>query len=134
MKKLTITSVFGIIGILFWTLTILLRGTVVNGIETFNFVLGIMPNIAAAWFFIWTVEIIVNRANKDFTFKTSLISSGLILLFAIMSETIHDLFLNSPFDIYDIIGTILAIVLYLGTLYIIKNYRNTNEQSASITK
>jgi hypothetical protein len=134
MKKLTITSVFGIIGILFWTLTILLRGTVVNGIETFNFVLGIMPNIAAAWFFIWTVEIIVNRANKDFTFKTSLISSGLILLFAIMSETIHDLFLNSPFDIYDIIGTILAIVLYLGTLYIIKNYRNTNEQSAPITK
>jgi len=31
--------------------------------------LGIMPNIAADWSFIWTVEIIVNRANKDFTSK-----------------------------------------------------------------
>ncbi len=126
MKKLATTSVFGIVGILSWTLTILLRETTVNSVETVSFILGIMPNISATWFFIWIGEIIVNRLNNDFTLKISAIASGLIFLFAIMSEIIHDLFLNSPFDMYDIIGTISAITLYLATFYITKNRRNIN--------
>ena len=130
MKKLTITSVFGIIGILSWTLTILLRETTVNGVETVNFILGIMPNVSATWFFIWIGEIIVNRLKNSFTLKISVIASGLIFLFAIISEIAHDLFLNSTFDMYDIIGTISAIALYLATFYITKNRKNINEQSS----
>ena len=126
MKKLTTTSVFGIVGILSWTLTLLLRETTVNSIETVNFILGIMPNISATWFFICIGEIILNRLNINFTFKISTITSGLVFLFSIMSEIIHDLFLNSPFDMYDIIGTISAIALYLATFYINKNSRHIN--------
>lgn len=120
MKKLTKTSVFGIVGILSWTLTLLLRETTVNSIEIVNFILGIMPNISATWFFIWIGEIIFTRLNMNFTLKISAITSGLIFLFSITSEIIHGLFLNSHFDMYDIIGTISAIALYLTTLILIK--------------
>ena len=130
MKKFDTTSIFGIFGILSWTLTILLRDTKVNSIEPFNFILGIMPNISAAYFFIWVGKIIFDRLNKNFTLKVSVITSGLIFFFAIISEIIHDLFLNSPFDMYDIIATISAITLYLITFYIAKNRRNINEQSS----
>lgn len=130
MKKFNTTAMFGILGILSWTLTILLRDTTVNSIEIFNFILGIMPNISAAYFFIWVGKIVAERLNKNFTLKISMIISGLIFFFAIISEIIHDLFLNSPFDIYDIIATISAITLYLITFYITKNRRNINEQSS----
>lgn len=126
MKKVTTTSVFGIVGIISWTLTLLLRETTVNSMETVKFILGVMPNISATWFFIWIGEIIFTRLNMNFTFKISAITSGLIFLFSITSEIIHDLFLNSPFDMYDITGTIFAITLYLTTFYINKNRRNIN--------
>ena len=127
MKKLTITSVFGIIGALSWTLTILLREITTNNIDIVNFILGIMPNISATWAFIWAGESILKKLNKDFTLKASVITSGLIFLFSIISEIIHHVFLNSPFDIYDIVATILAIVLYLIIFYINRNSENINE-------
>lgn len=127
MKKLNTTAKFGIIGGFSWTLTLLLRGTSINNIEIVNFILGIMPNISAAWFFIWIGETILNKSNKFFDLKSSIITSGLIFLFSIISEIVHDLFLNSPFDIYDILATILAIVLYLVTFYFSKDYKNINQ-------
>ncbi len=128
MNKHTITSVFGIIGVLSWSLTILLREVTLNGIDTITFILGIMPNISACWFFIWLGEIIVNKMNDDFTFKVASIISGVIFLLAIISELIHDIFLNSHFDINDIIATILAITLYLIIFYITKYKVKSNEQ------
>lgn len=132
MKKFDTTSFFGIVGILSWTLTNFLRETTLNSVEIFNFILGIMPNISAAYFFIWVGKIIFDRLNKNFTLKVSVITSGLIFLFAIISEIIHDLFLNSPFDMYDIIATISAITLYLIPFYITKNRRSINKQSSFI--
>ena len=129
MNKYTITSVFGIIGILSWSLTILLREVTLNGIDTIKFILGIMPNISACWFFIWVGEIIVNKMNNDFTFKVASIISGVIFLLAIISELIHDIFLKSPFDMNDIIATVLAITLYLISFYITKYKVKINEQS-----
>ena len=52
MKKYTVTSVFGIIGIISWAITILLRETYLVNIDIINFKLGVMPNIGAVWFFI----------------------------------------------------------------------------------
>ena len=72
MKKYTVTSVFGIIGIISWAITILLRETYLVNIDIINFKLGVMPNISAAWFFIWMVEIIYEKIKKDFTFKISI--------------------------------------------------------------
>ena len=129
MNKYTITSVFGIIGVLSWSLTILLREVTLSGNDTIKFILGIMPNISACWLFICVGEVIVNKMNNNFTFKVASIISGVIFLLAIISELIHDIFLNSPFDMNDIIATILAITLYLISFYITKYKVKINEQS-----
>lgn len=126
MKKHTITSVFGIIGILSWTITIFLRETSIYN-TSINFLLGVMPNLSAAWAFIWLGEIIVNKKNIDFNFKIASAISGLILLLAIISEVIHDLFLNSSFDIYDLISTLISIIMYLTLLYFNKNHIKIDE-------
>ena len=48
MKKYTITHVFGIIGALSWSGTVLLREMLLSDIGVLNFILGIMPNISAS--------------------------------------------------------------------------------------
>lgn len=117
-KKYTITTVFGVIGILSWMLTLLLRERSWNGMETMQFILGVMPNISACWLFLWFGETIVTRKKQMFTFKVATIVSVVIFLLAVASEVVHDLFLNSPFDKNDIIATILAIVVYLISMFV----------------
>ena len=121
MKKYTITHVFGIIGVLSWSGTVLLREMLLSDIGMLNFILGIMPNISASWVFIWIGEKLINKVNRDFTFKTASIISGVIFLLALISEIIHEMFLKSPFDVNDIIATIVAIIFYLALFYISKH-------------
>ena len=131
MKKHTITSIFGIIGILSWTITIFLREISIDN-TSINFLLGVMPNLSAAWAFIWLGEIIVNKKNIDFNFKIASAISVLIFLLSIISEVIHDLFLNSSFDIYDLISTVISIIMYLTLLYFNKNHIKIDEQDKQI--
>ena len=121
MKKYTITHVFGIIGVLSWSGTVLLREMLLSDIGVLNFILGIMPNISASWVFMWIGEKLINKESRDFTFKTASIVSGVIFLFALISEIIHEMFLNSPFDVNDIIATIVAIIFYLTLFYVSKH-------------
>ena len=121
MKKYTITYVFGIIGALSWSGTVLLREMLLSDSSVLNFILGIMPNISASWFFIWIGEKLINKVKRDFTFKVASIVSGVIFLFALISEIIHEMFLNSPFDANDIIATIVAIIFYLTLFYVSKH-------------
>ena len=127
MKKYNITSILGIIGMVTWTITIFLRELSLTNINI-SFILGIMPNISATWLFIWMGEITVNRKNIHFNFKVASITSWLIFLFAIISEIIHDIFLNSSFDIYDIIATLVSIIIYLVFFYFTENTLKISEQ------
>ena len=120
MKKITITLVFGLIGVILWNVTNILRTTSLINIDILRFILGIMPNIAACWVFIWVGELIITKINNNYNFKFAGIVSGIIFLLAIISELIHDKFLNSPFDINDIIATILSIIIYLVSFYFSK--------------
>ena len=113
MKKYTITQIFGLIGVLFWSGTVLLREMQLQDSGVFKYVLGVMPNIAAYWVCICIGEILMNKAKRDFTFMAASIVSGVIFFLALISEIIHDRFLNSPFDMNDIAATILAILIYL---------------------
>ena len=124
MKKLTITYVLGLIGAFSWSGTILLREMLLSSSRAFNLILGIMQNISASWFFIWLGEKLVCRTNRKFTFKTACLVSGVIFLLALISEIVHDLFLNSPFDVNDIVATIAAIALYL-TLFHVSNHKTS---------
>ena len=112
MRKITTTYIMGIIGVVTWGSTVLLRGMPLSNINIIGFILGVMPNISATWLFIWIAEFICEKLSKVFTFKISIISCGAILILAFISEIVHDLFLNSPFDINDMIATICAIAIY----------------------
>lgn len=112
MTKFITTYIIGVIGIVTWALTIFLRGTQLSTVNSIAFILGVMPNISATWLFIWIAEFICEKLSKVFTFKISIISCGAILILAFISEIVHDLFLNSPFDVNDMIATICAIAVY----------------------
>lgn len=117
-KKYTITTVFGVIGILSWLLTLLLRERSWNGMEIMQFLLGVMPNISACWLLLWFGENSVMKKGKMFTFKVATTLSVVIFLLAVVSEMVHDVFLNSPFDKNDIIATMLAVVVYLTSMFV----------------
>lgn len=53
--------------------------------------------------------------------KRAIFSSGTVFVLALISEIIHDIYLNSPFDINDIVATIISIVLYLIVFCLKKN-------------
>ena len=119
MKDIKLTQVLGIIGILLWAVTIFLRETSVRAISGMGFILGVMPNFAAVWFFASCVcQVYETYYKKAFTLKSMMITLGCIFIGALGSEIVHDLFLNSPFDGYDILVTIIAIVLFAGADYI----------------
>ena len=117
-KKYTITTVFGVMGILSWLLTLLLRKRSWNGMEIMQFLLGVMPNISASWLLLWFGENRVMKKGKMFTFKVATTLSVVIFLLAVVSEMVHDVFLNSPFDKNDIIATILAVAVYLTSMFV----------------
>lgn len=125
MKKITITLVFGLIGVILWNVTNILRTTSLINIDILRFILGIMPNIAACWVFIWVGELIITKINNNYNLIFASVVSGIVFLLAIISEFIHDKFLNSPFDINDIIATILAIAVYLVSFYFYKPKSNS---------
>lgn len=109
MKKAGTLVSFGIAGALSWSLTIFLRDTFLDTLFPVHFILGILPNFSAACFFIWMGELFTeNILHKDFTFKIAVIICIIICLLALGSEIVHDIYLNSPFDIFDIAMTFLA--------------------------
>ncbi len=127
MKKFLTTKTLGVIGAISWTGTIILRETTLNSIQVLNFILGIAPNIAAAWLFAFLMEIIYSALLKrKLKIKDALAISMTIWLLSLGSEIIHDLFLNSPFDINDIIATAFALIIFLIIFYL--NNKDLNSE------
>lgn len=120
MNNKTLTYFFGLAGSILWLATIFLREMSINN-SIINFMLGIMPNLAATWVFIWFAELIFISKKYVFTMKRAIFSSGTVFVLALISEIIHDIYLNSPFDINDIVATIISIVLYLIVFCLKKN-------------
>lgn len=111
MKKLRFGSVeiLGYGGIAVWIAVILLRGYPQFGNEAYRFLLGILPNLGAAWaatmFGKWIVTLGLKR---ELTVRTYLVLCIGVFVLAFASELVHDMFLNSPFDPYDILVTVIA--------------------------
>ena len=86
MKQKTITNLFGIVGILLWVLTLLLRETLARPImEPLNFILGVLPNIGAVWVCLAIVEGFLNYRQKIYDFRIALISTVAIFILALIS-------------------------------------------------
>ena len=111
MKKIRIGSIeiLGYIGIIIWVAVVFLRDNNVSDNNVYLFFLGILPNLGATWaatmFAKWVV---IFGWKRNLTVKKHFIICAGIFALAFGSEMIHSLFLSSPFDIYDILITIIA--------------------------
>jgi len=106
MKKIKFGSmeILGYIGLIVWIAVIQLRGMNLSGNACYIFLLGILPNLGAAWAMTmlgkWIILLLLKRA---YTFRKHVMLCAGILALGLVSEIAHDLFLNSPFDIYDML-------------------------------
>lgn len=111
MKKIRIGSieVMGYIGIIVWVGIVFLRQYSLSDNSVYLFFRGILPNLGAAWaatmFGKWIVIFIWKRS---LSVKMHLFICIGVFTLALGSEIIHHLFLNSPFDKYDILITLIA--------------------------
>lgn len=107
--KITLIDVLGLIGALLWTLAIFLRGTVLIQNEIISFLLGIAPNFGAGLLLpMLTVRYYPILLKKDITFKKFILILIAIFLLLFVSEVVHDKFLNSRVDFYDMIASLIA--------------------------
>jgi len=111
-KSLTLFNILGLLGVLLWVLTIFLREMPVAHNPGINFWLGIAPNFGVA---LLLPMLLVNY--YPVVFKRALTRRfflyGLAILFTalVFSEVVHDIFLNSKFDIWDLVASLVALVI-----------------------
>ena len=111
MNKIKFGSIeiLGYIGGLIWIAVILLRELSLSNNSIYKFFLGILPNLGAAWVMtMFGKWILLFVFKQDYSIKKHCMICFGIVIFAFASELIHDSFLNSPFDIYDMMITIIA--------------------------
>ena len=119
MKKFTLTQIFAFVGAFSWCLTLWLRGTSAIQIALLRFILGILPNIAAAWVVVGIATLLwTDTWHRKASFLFSSLTCLAVLILALGSEIFHHYFLSSPFDPYDMVATFVALTLYLGCLFV----------------
>lgn len=127
MKKIKIGSIeiLGFIGIILWAAVLLLRGSYYSDNRVYSLLIGSAPNLAAAWTFTmfgkWAA---IRIFKRKYTLKIHAAVCTGILVIALTSEIIHAVFFSSPFDMYDMLTTVIAqIIIFSAPLrqLIIKN-------------
>lgn len=111
MKRIKIGSVelLGYLGIFLWGAIILLRGTSLTNNGLYLFMLGILPNLAAAWAITMSAKwVVLFIFKRSVTIKIHFCICLAVIILALISEMIHDMFLGAPFDIYDMLLTVVA--------------------------
>ncbi|MBI9011413.1 MAG: hypothetical protein JEZ08_04225 [Clostridiales bacterium] len=110
--------VLGLVGAILWSMTVLLRDTSIVNNSIIKQILFVTPNIGASLVVFYLIDKYYSViTKKDYTLKMSLITLGMILFLAIGSEIYHDLFLNAPYDIADILATVITVVI-LGLIVV----------------
>ena len=116
MKKIKFGSIeiLGYIGGLIWVAVILLRGISFSDNSIYLFLVGILPNLGAAWAITMLGKwIVLFICKQDYGIKKHCIVCFGVIILAFASELVHDSLLNSPFDIYDMAITIIAQLIIL---------------------
>ena len=114
MKKVKIGSIefFACAGVVIWAIVLFLRTKNISNSDFYLFVIGMLPNLAAAWistlFGKWIIVFLMKRSITIKIYRFLCLS---IFLFAVCSELIYDMFLGSSFDIYDILITAIAQII-----------------------
>ncbi|SKC61651.1 hypothetical protein [Maledivibacter halophilus] len=125
-RKMRLTKILGLIGAMVWMLTIFIRDSNIELNGTIAFMIGVAPNFGVGLLLpmlakeIYSVVFKKQISCKQFVF---ILIGGYIAL--LLSEVIHDKFLNSPFDIYDMISSFIA----FGIFFLLYRYEKKIECS-----
>ena len=110
MKK--IYSFLALAGCLIWVAAVVLRGTEVAANPVGDFLLGIAPNFGAAWAVVGLTltfwPFILRRPFDMGKFALLLLATLLALL---ASEVVHMLWLGARFDIWDMVASVVALLV-----------------------
>ena len=123
-------EILGYIGLILWVSIILQRmwGSSVSDVDTF--IIGIAPNIGAAWLVTLIGKLIVIFGFKqDLTIKKHFLICAGVLSIALISEIFYYVFFHRAFDMWDIIATVVAqlIIFTLPLLTKDKYFANYNQ-------
>lgn len=109
-----------ILGYAIWFLALPLRELKINFNPLFQLFIDTAPNIGVSLAFPF-ICLLINDSTllkKSFDEKKVFYSSLIILpICLLISEIIHELFLNSPIDIYDLLASLLVILLDIIIFY-----------------
>jgi len=102
-------EIMGYIGGLLWGAIIAVRLFPLPTNEIYRLIIGIAPNLGAAWIVtMFSKWVVIFALKQNYTVKQHAVICVCIVILALASEFIHDAFLGSPFDVYDMIITIVA--------------------------
>ena len=124
--KIPIVNLFAFTGMFIWSLTIVLRETSLINNQTMQFLLGVAPNLGS----VWVLPLIIKKSypifmKKPYNNKYNIVALILIFIAVLSSEIVHDLFLNSPFDVNDIVATVIALIIFGTTSAIVNRKTDT---------
>jgi len=126
-KPERIYSVYILLGGILWFATILLRDLSLINDFYLKFLLGIMPNFAVVFlgFGIGMIyfPILIKKINIPLKKYYPYLLLILIWIFILISEYLHQIFINSPWDNFDIIisGLATLIIIIIHNTYIKNN-------------
>lgn len=111
-KNLNPVNLLGLFGVLLWVLTIFLRETPAVHNPGFHLWLGIAPNFGAALLLPALLNIyypvVFKRALTRQHFLEGL---GIIFTGLVVSEVVHEIFLGSRFDLWDLAASLVGLMI-----------------------
>lgn len=112
-----------LVGVMLWASTVFLRQTSIMQYSIIRSLLGVAPNFGAVWgaFGLTYTTVFPVVLKREFDLRYSVLLILIILALLLASEIIHDLFLNAPFDVWDIVASVIAAVLLWVLLNITKS-------------
>lgn len=103
-------NIMGLLGVSLWVLTIFLRETSAIDNPNLQFWLGIAPNFGVGLLLpMLFVNFYPVVFKKELTYRLFLYGLGMIFAALFMSEVVHALFLDSGFDIFDLLASLIAL-------------------------
>lgn len=107
-------NVLGLIGLAMWSMAVILRETAIINYDIARLILGVMPNFGVVWGLVFfTMLFSVKGLKRDFDSKSIYLTLLIIMILLLLSEIIHAKFLNSPFDIWDMISSAIASIIII---------------------
>ena len=121
MKK--IYSILSLIGMGMWTAAIFLRGTSLMDNVVLRRILWVAPNFGVVWAGIGFTYLLFPRIFKrEFEPKYTIPLLGIIFVLLLLAEIIHHVFLDSPFDLWDMLASIISSIIIIA-IYLFIKYR-----------